>query len=92
MVIGLRQCLCTLALWGALVSSVVAEIATDEAKAEIFTRGDLEITDPWAASAIGDAHTAKIFFEFRNRGIGWDIGAGALLTNRIAVDVAHETY
>lgn len=97
MVIGLRQCLCTLALWGALVSSVVAEISTDEDKAEIFTRGDLEITDPWAASAIGDAHTAKIFFEFRNRGIEADqlIGARTSLavghTLRLASQVAGQT-
>lgn len=40
----------------------------DEVEPEIFRAGKLEIIDPWAASAIGDAHSARIFFEFRNHG------------------------
>ena len=54
-------------LW-ILSLSALAEVPIADDKAEIFTQGTLEITDPWVQSAVGEAHTARVFFEFRNRG------------------------
>jgi len=52
-----------------VVSTVLAaDPVPDEIEPEIYRLGALEITDPWASAAIGDAHSAKIFFEFRNLG------------------------
>ncbi len=70
--IALRQSIFTLALLGVLVPSFAQEISALEDEAEVFTQGDLQVTDPWAASAIGNAHAAQVFFEFRNRGTAAD--------------------
>ncbi|MFT4563925.1 MAG: copper(I)-binding protein [Gammaproteobacteria bacterium] len=50
----------------AFCASAVELDLADEA--EIHLVGDIKLTDPWAKSAVGSGHTAKLFFEFRNLG------------------------
>lgn len=65
---GLRAVWGGFALLGLALSGHAAQFDADAERPEVFTRGDIEITDPWAANGVGDAHSAQIFFEFRNRG------------------------
>lgn len=76
-----------LALLCFAVAGATAELPTGEDEAEIFTRGDIEILDPWAASAIGEAHRAQVFFEFRNHATEADrlIAAHAAITTGPAI-------
>ncbi len=52
-----------------------------------YTVGAIEVIDPWARSAIGEAHNAQVFFEFRNRGAVADrlVGAGTVLAQGPAI-------
>jgi periplasmic copper chaperone A len=47
------------------VGAVELDLADE---AEVHLIGDLKLIDPWAKSAVGSGHTAKLFFEFRNLG------------------------
>ena len=55
-----------------VLASRPAAATTDDELPEIFRAGTLEIIDPWAKSAIGDTHEAKVFFEFRNHAAAAD--------------------
>jgi hypothetical protein len=55
-----------------LASAAVNAATLKEDEPEIFTAGAIEIIDPWARGAIGEGHSAQVFFEFRNRGAAAD--------------------
>ena len=53
----------------AAIAFYVGAVELDLAdEAEVHLVGDVKIIDPWAKSAVGSGHTAKLFFEFRNLG------------------------
>lgn len=60
--------LLALALVATTSASVLAIEIDLEDEAEIYTVGQIRIVDPWAKSAVGSGHTAKLFFEFQNLG------------------------
>ena len=61
-----------------------AELPSEDEKTEVFVSDQIEITDPWAKSVVGDANGTKVFFEFRNRGARSDqlLGARSTLAAR----------
>ncbi|MGE3418384.1 MAG: copper chaperone PCu(A)C [Bradyrhizobium sp.] len=66
-------------LLGLLTGLAGAEVA-DDVPVERFTHGALEILDPWAKGTLGDAHAARVFFQFRNHGERADFLIGARCT------------
>ena len=58
----------TLVLTIALAPSLLSAELDLEDEAEVHNVGEIRIVDPWAKSAVGSGHTAKLFFEFQNFG------------------------